>query len=158
MVSSSWKTYRRSLLLGKQPRGAGVGGGRRGNQWLNGSENRGKAWALIFRGAERSKAPTEVNRHYRSSASLNSRHLESLAHSPALIRAGELSPQSPSPRGASDYRARRPSPGSAMVTDFTRLSNGISEISSQLSPDTPAVKMNQSYTRVMAPSLCHRPY
>lgn len=42
----------------------------------------------------------------------------------------------PSPSGASGSSP----PAGARVPDFTRLSNGIPEISSQLSPDAPAVK------------------
>lgn len=42
-------------------------------------------------------------------------------------------------------------PGAPPVTDFTRLSNGITEISSQLSPDAPAVKTNPNYKRLRVP-------
>lgn len=42
--------------------------------------------------------------------------------------------------------------------DFTRLWNGIPEISSQLSPDAPAVKTNPNYQRLLVPFLCHRHY
>lgn len=53
----------------------------------------------------------------------------------------------PSPSGASGSSP----PAAATVPDFTRLSNGIPEISSRLSPDAPAVKTNPNYRRLPVP-------
>lgn len=81
----------------------------------------------------------------------------------ALGRARQ--PHSPSragpgpPRGAPGPAAppgALPPPETA--PDFTRLWNGIPEISSQLSPDAPAVKTNPNYQRLLVPFLCHRHY
>lgn len=75
-------------------------------------------------------------------------------HSPEHTGAPRHTDTDPRPSGA-----RESSPLMAeTVTDFTRLSNGIPEISSQLSPDAPAVKTNPNYRRLIVPFLCHRHY
>lgn len=77
-------------------------------------------------------------------------------------RAGQENPPRGAPRSPPQPRRRLQQPPPPFppetVTDFTRLSNGITEISSQLSPDAPAVKTNPNYKRLIVPFLCHRHY
>lgn len=79
--------------------------------------------------------------------------------SPARPSRTGTSPPQGAPRSPpSPSCASRNPPPPETVTDFTRLSNGITEISSQLSPDAPAVKTNPNYKRLIVPFLCHRHY